>query len=278
MQKTKFIKLYTALVLGAILSACGGSNMEVSANFSSAQGIKEGTPVYFQEKIVGEVSEVEEQNKGSSVTLELDETAAQGINASAAVVVNRIKPGAPLEIHVSGVPSKNNLQAGQELQGLNSMFELVAWSLGDALQAGTNELAGYVDSFQTYLQGEKFQQDKAIIEEGVKEMAEAASETMKSVEQELTAAMSEMTVTEEQLADAIKELGIEVSPLAKELAKSGTDLAQELDKFAEGLENATQEEQESGQKLIESLVEALERINESAQEGAREGLKEATPK
>ncbi len=275
MQVSNSIKAVFVLFLLLVLSACGNSGVEVSTKFSSAQDIKEGTAVYFEEKIVGEVTGVTHTNPGSHVVLEIDENAAKKISTDSAVVVNRIKPGAPLEIHVSGVASDVGLTAGQELDGLNSMFELVAWSIGDAFQAGSGEVSAYVDSFQNYLQGEQFQEDKAIVEEGVKEMAVAASEAIKSVEQELQAAMSDMSVTEEELAKAIEELSDEMSPLAKEMARSGTDLMQELDKFAQGLESASKEEQESGQKLIESLVAAIEKLNQSAEEGVNESLDQA---
>jgi hypothetical protein len=46
----------------------------------------------------------------------------------------------------------------------------------------------------------------------------------------------------------------------------------ELDKFAQGLENATAEEQASGQRLIESMLAAIERLNKSAEEGVKESL------
>jgi len=264
-----------ALLIG--LSACGNSGIEVTTEFRNAQGIKEGTRIYFEERAVGEVIDISEQGSGSIVTMAISEEAAVTIDSQAAVVVNRIKPGAPLEIYASASADTLGLKQGQQLKGLNSMIELVAWSVGDALEVGTGELAGYVDSFQDYLQGEKFQEDRARVEEGVKEMAAIASETMKSVEQDLADAMSDISVSEEELAAAIQELGDELSPLAEEMAKDGTDLMVELEKFTQGLENATAEEQASGQKLIESLIEAIEKLNESAERGAERSLDEAQP-
>ena len=270
MQTIKIFKFTLLVAVFALLSACGNSDVEVSASFSSTQKIEQGTTVYFEENVVGEVASVEQMESGTFVSLTIEEKAASKISTNAAVVVNRIKPGAPLEIHVSGVPSETYLQDGQKIEGLNSMFDLVAWSVGDALQAGTGEIVGYVDSFQTYLEGEQFQQDKAIVEEGVKQMADAATEAIKTVEQDLQAAMSEMSITEEELAQAIRELGDEMSPLAKEMAKGGTDLMFELEKFAQGLDSASTEDRESGEKLIEALSAAIEKLDQSAEEGVQE--------
>ena len=82
--------------------------------------------------------------------------------------------------------------------------------------------------------------------------------------------MSEMSITEEELAQAIRELGDEMSPLAKEMAKSGTDLMFELEKFAQGLDSASPEDRESGEKLIEALIAAIEKLDQSAEEGVQE--------
>jgi len=264
-----------AMFLLLAVGACGNNGVEVTTEFRNAQGIKDGTRIYFEDRGVGEVIAVTEQSSGSLVTMAIDEDAALIIDSEAAVVVNRIKPGAPLEIYASAAAQNFGLQQGQQIKGLNSMIELVAWSVGDALQVGTDELSGYVDSFQDYLESEKFEEDRARVEEGVREMAAIASETMKTVEQDLSDAMSEINVSEEDLAAAIKELGDELSPVAEEMAKSGTDLMVELERFTQGLESATPEEQEAGQKLIESLVETIEKLNEAAERGAERSLDEA---
>ncbi len=269
------LKSVVVLLLLITLSACGNNGVEISTEFRSAQGLKEGTKIYFEERGVGEVIDIAERDSGSLVTMVIDEEAALTIDSQAAVVVNRIKLGAPLEIYASASPDTLGLQEGQQIRALNSMIELVAWSVGDALQVSTGELTGYVDSFQDYLQGEKFQEDRARVEQGVKEMAKVASEAMKSVEQDLAEAMSEIDVSEEELATAIKELGDELSPLAEEMAKSGTDLMAELEKFTQGLENATADEQQSGQQLIDSLIETIEKLNDAAERGAEASGDEA---
>ena len=105
-------------------------------------------------------------------------------------------------------------------------------------------------------------------------MAAVASEAMKSVEHDLAEAMSDIDVTEEDLAEAIRELGDELSPLSEEMAKSGTDLMAELDKFTQGLENATADEQQAGQELIDSLIETIEKLNDAAERGVERSIDE----
>ncbi len=271
------VKSVSLVFVAIMITACGDSGVEVSTEFRSAQGVKEGARVYYQESKVGQVVAVQPlgESSGSRVIMIIDPEAAAKIDSRAAVAVNRIKPGSPLEIYASAAAQEFGLKDGQQLKGLNSMIELVAWSVGDAIDVGTGELAGYVDSFQEYLAGEQFEQDRARVEQGVKEMAAIASETMKTVEQDLADAMSDIAVSEQELAAAILELGDEMSPIAEEMAKSGTDLMAELEKFTQGLENATAEEQIAGQKLIDSLIETIEKLNAAAERGAEQGGQES---
>ena len=281
--KTQFFKNIRALsmrflALGAILllSACSDSGIQVSVEFRNAQGVKEGTRVYYEGSIVGKVVEVDDS--GSRVFMLIDEKSASKIDTQAAVVVNRIKPQAPLEIHASAAAQNFGLQNGHELKGLNSMIELVAWSVGDAIDVGTNELAGYVDSFQSYIASEGFQEDRDRVQQGVKEMALIASEAIKSVEYDLTEAIGDIDVTEEELVEAIRQLGDEMSPLAEEMAKGGTDLMAELEQFAANIEDASIDEQIAGQKLINSLVEAIDKLNSAAERGVQRSEQEGLDK
>lgn len=278
------LKAAIPLMFLAGLSACGDSGVRVTTEFRSAQGVKEGAKVYFEERGVGQVVAIDEQGSGSQgsgsqgsgsiVTMMIDPQAAETIEPGSAVVINRIKPGTPLEIYASASATQLGLQDGQQLKGLDSMIELVAWSLGDAFQAGSGELSGYVDSFQQYLQSDEFEEDRAQVEAGVKEMALVASTALKTVEQDLAAAMNEMTVSEDDLALAIQQLGDELSPIAEEMAKSGTDLMFELEKFTQGLDNATAEEQAAGQRLIESIIATIETLDAAAERGAQRSVDE----
>lgn len=278
------LKAAIPLMFLAGLSACGDSGVKVTTEFRSAQDVKEGAKVYFEERSVGQVVAIDEQgsgsqgsgsqNLGSIVTMMIDPQAAETIDPGAAVVINRIKPGTPLEIYASASAQQLGLQDGQQLKGLDSMIELVAWSLGDAFQAGSGELSGYVDSFQQYLQSDEFEEDRAQVEAGVKEMALVASTALKAVEQDLAAAIAEMTVSEEELALAIQQLGDELSPVAEEMAKSGTDLMFELEKFTQSLDSATAEEQAAGQRLIESIIATIEKLDAAAERGAQRSVDE----
>jgi len=264
-----FLKVAISLMLLVGISACGENGIRVTTEFRSAHGVKEGTNVYFQEHGVGQVVAIAEQGSGSIVTMMIDPEAAETIDPASAVVINRIKPGAPLEIYASASVKQLGLQDGQQLKGLDSMIELVAWSLGDAFQAGSDELTGYVDSFQQYLKSDEFEDDRAQVEAGVKEMATVAAMAIKTIEQDLSSAMAEMTVSEDELALAIQQLGDDLSPIAEEMAKSGTDLMFELEKFTQGLESATAEEQAAGQRLIESIIATIEKLDAAAERGAQ---------
>lgn len=262
------------LLISLLLSACG-SGVEITASFDNAQSVGKGAQVYYLGDVVGEVTSNTADESGSSIVMRIDEDIASKIDPNSAVVVNRIKPGSPLEIHPSLIPAEGGVTDGQELIGMNSMFDLVAWSVGGAFKSSSNELIGYADEFSSYLDSDEFKNDKALVEQGVTDLANSATEAIKAVEQDLAEAMSDIDVSEEELLKAIESLGDDLSPLAKEMAKSGTDLMLELERFAQGLDNVSPAEQARGQRLIESILAAIERLNDSAEEGIKESLESA---
>jgi len=255
------------------LSACGDNGIEVSANFNNTKDIKTGAPIYFQGQSVGEVADVSTDDAGSEVHLEIDQEAATQISSGAALVVNRVKPGAPIEIHNPAGAVTETLQAGQSIKGIDSMLELMAWSVGDAINEGGRELTSFVKGFQEYMQGEDFQRGKAEFQNQVKEAANATSRAVKSIEQDIGEAFDDMLATEQEMAKAMEELGNELSPLVEEMSKTGTELAIEMERFAQSLEQATPEQRESGQRLMESVTEMLSKLNDSMEKGADQAEK-----
>jgi ABC-type transporter Mla subunit MlaD len=258
----------------SLLSACG-SGVEVTAKFDKVQSVNEGAQVYYLGDVVGEVIEHEKGQQGSTIVLSIKKDAATSIDPNSAVIVNEIKPGSPLEIHPSIAPQEGGVSEGQELRGLNSMFDLIAWSMGDVFKSTANELTAYADGVSNYLESDQFKNDKALVEQGMTEMANSAADAMKAVERDLAEAMADIDVSEEDLAKAIAGLGDDLAPLAQEMARNGTDLMLELERFEQGLRGASAEDQKSGKRLIESVLAAIERLEESAEEGVNEALDKA---
>jgi len=254
--------------LTLLMAARCSSGVQVSAHFENTQDIKEGTVVYFENEAVGEVVDVEATNGGSVVRLALSEEAPKSISSNAAVVVNRLKQGAPLEIYNRDIAGQETLKDGQELKGFDSMLQLGAWMVGDAIQLGSGSVSDLVQSFQDYLQGDKFQQDKAEVTAQIGAATTAAQEALKTIEQDVNTAVQELVDSEGDAAKSIEQLGEELSPLVGELAKSGTILAEQLEQFTKGLQEAQNEEQQAGQTLIDSLTAMLEKLNRSMQQGA----------
>lgn len=253
-----------------ILSACSSSDVEITTTFNNTKDIKEGAPVYFNDVVVGEVSDVISYQNGSRVAISLDPSAAAQLSARSAAVVNRLKDGAPLELYNRAKLTANDqaLSDGQEIRGLDSIFQLGAWMIGDAIQVGMGSISQYVDSFQQYLLSDEFANDKEKIEIEVNGATMSAVQAMEAMGKDLNQAINELADSEEEIAAAVEQLGNELSPVVEELAKSGSRLAAELEKFATGLEAAAPAEQQTGQRLIDSLIAMLEKLNASMERGA----------
>ena len=275
MKKTSLNLTQLVIMLGlfSVLGACGESGVSVTAKFGNTKDISDGATVYFEGRSVGEVADVSGTDTGSVVKIEINKDAAANISSGAAVVVNRVKPGAPIEIHNPAGELVESLQAGQTILGIDSMLELMAWSVGDALNEGGKELTSFVKGFTNYVQGDDFQNGKDQFRSQMNEAAGAATKAIKSIEQDIGEAFDDMLASEKEMANAIEELGNELSPMVQEMSKTGTELALEMERFAQSLERATPEQQESGQRLMESMTEMLNKLNESMEKGANE----ATP-
>jgi len=269
----KVFKCFLLLLITASLIACSGNDINVTAEFSNTQDIKEGTKVYFDGKKIGEVSDVVKSENGSTIELELDTKAAKLVDANSAIVVNRIKSGSPLELYGRSKSNGEKLQDGQQIEGLDSMFQLGAWMVGDAIQIGTDSVSKYVGAFQEYLSGDEFEENKAIVQEQISGLTKSAAEVFTDMEKEVSSAMKDFSINEEQMAKTIEQLGDELSPLVNEVARNSTELVKQLEQFVVNIEEkANLSEQQSGEKILESLVETFEKMNQSIEEGVEEGF------
>ena len=261
---TVFLSFVFALLF---LSACDGSGFSVSTIFANNPDIPTGTEVYLDGQLIGEVVNVEPVEAGLQVKLKLDKELVKHIGSNSAVVVNRSKQGAPLEIYNRTSADKTMLQNGQMLKALNSMFELGAWMVGDAIQLGQGTVSDYVESFQDYLKSDEFQSDKDMVAERIESARVAAEQGVKKVEQELARAANDLAASEENAAMAIEKLSEEMAPLMKELGSEGAQMMQQLQQLSAGLAQSDPEQQAAGERFIASLLEALKTLNDGFEDG-----------
>ncbi len=264
-------RLLMVLSMTIFLIACSSNELEVTAQFSNTQDIDEGDVVYFENQPIGEVADSKSQGNGLSIVIELAPSAAELVSSNSAIVVNRLKQTATLEIYNSNNVTSEFVQNGQQIKGLDSMFQLGAWMVGDAIQLGSSSLSEYVGAFQEYLQSDKFLQDKSLVQEQVKVATSEAQQAIESLGTELTSTMQELTATKGEAAQAIEQFGNELSPVVQELAKSGSVLMEQLEIFTESLEQIDVTKQEAGQTFLEGLTVMLETLNKSVEAGLEEG-------
>ncbi|GHA12472.1 hypothetical protein GCM10008090_22960 [Arenicella chitinivorans] len=255
-------------MLTGLVACTSPQPFQVSARFNQTRDIEVGRPVLFDGVSVGEVLTVTPEGAGSIVAMSVTPEAAEMISADAALVVNRIKPGAPLELHNPSGVMVEPLQAGQRVQAMDSMLELMAWSVGDAINAGGEQLAVMVDDFQRYIKSDEFQQNAQAVQQQLQDALGTTAAALKTIGDNVAQSIVNVAATEEQLAKAIDELGDELGPVVEELARSSADLATELDQFAEQLENASPEQKASGERLIQSITDLLAKLNQSLEQGS----------
>jgi len=236
-MKNKFTKILSLSILLSLV-ACSDSDINVTTTFENTQDVKEHTTVYFEDQVVGEVSDISKTGNGSLVEISIDKEAAENISSNAAIVVNRLKEGAPLEIYNSADAAGDSLAAGQEIKGLDSMFQLGAWMVGDAVQIGSGTVSQYVDAFQKYLKGNQFQADKAQMQEQVAEATTAAKEALETAGQDVVEAVDEV---KGEMAKAVEDLGEELEPMVKEFAVAEGEMAKTVEELGSELKPIIEE-------------------------------------
>ena len=259
----------SALLMVLMLTACDGNSIDINTTFSSTRDIQQGTPVYFENQVVGRVKDVETIVNGIKVELSLDKQLAQSIRGNAAVVVNRFKQDAPLEIYNRATAGDEKLVDGQAVVGLDSMFQLGAWMVEDAIQLGSGTVSQYVETFQDYLQSEKFQQDKEVAREQIDSARNVAQEVFKNLESELAKATEDLAASEQAAAQAVEQLGNELAPMVEDMAGGSARLMEQLEQFTEGLEQIEPGQRLAGQQFLASLLATLEQLNQSMEQGGR---------
>jgi ABC-type transporter Mla subunit MlaD len=268
-MKQAIVRCLSAVFAAMLLASCSDNKIEVIAHFANTHHFETGTPVYFNDEVVGQVSSIDEVETGANVTLSLNPEAADVLGSSAAAVVNRLKDGAPLELYNRSSRTTEPLQDGQTIKGLDSMLQLGAWMLGDAIQVGQGTLSEYVQSFQDYLSGDDFERDKAAVKQQFDNARDQANAAMERLGSELQATGEALAESERQAAEAIEEMGQQLAPMVEDMAGDGARLAEELQRFAESLEQQSREERQAGEAFLASLLTTLERLNLALEEGLK---------
>ncbi len=267
-MKQHILIILTAMAVLAGCSSDGGFLVE--AEFKNTQDIKAGTAVYLGSKKVGSVKDSSNTEYGATVSLDLDPDAAELVNTRAAVVLNRLRQGSPLELHNPPGPIRQPLQAGQSIEALDSMTQLVGWGIGSSMKAGAES----VEAFKEYLQSDEFDRDKAELGIAIDEGLRLAKDGVKEAEKTISEALKEIELTEEEMAEVVHELGQELAPVAQELAQGGTELMLELEKLAMSLE---QSNPETGEALLQSFDDMLKQFGDSIDEGVEQAFEEEAP-
>ncbi len=263
-------KFPLAIAMLLLISACSNDGVSVTAKFENTQDIGEGTSVYLGHKPIGSVTDISKTEYGSVVQMSLDSELAMKVDSKAAVVVNRLREGAPLEFHNPPGAINKALEHGQTVEGLDSMLQLIGWGVGSSVEVGRENISAFKD----YLGSDEFQRDKAEAGVALDKGMKAAKDSLEETSKALVRTIDDIDFSEEELAAMIEELGGEFAPMVEDLAQSGTELMLQLERFSQNLEQSNSQEKQSGEQFLNSLTEALEVLNQSFDEGVEKGLKE----
>lgn len=249
----------TAVVVVALLLAACGTEVKVTAMLNSTQDIKSGDPVFLQEQIVGEVTDISSKDGRIEVTIELDDNGVNSVKQDAALVMNRLKSASPLEIY-NRQGAAQPIQDGDQLQGLDSMFQLGAWMVGDSISVGVGGLNNYVDAFQRYLNSEEWQRETQQLGDQAKQAVTATEDVVRQLTDEAAKATEQLYIAEQEAAKAVEQLGEQLKPVVDQVASSSDEVVKELERLVGVLNEQVDEHQPLGTQFAESLLNMMETL------------------
>jgi ABC-type transporter Mla subunit MlaD len=255
------IRTANLVAIAFLLNACSDSGFKVTTEFASSKGLEIGEPVMYEGQQVGVVTDFEEGLNSAKVEIALNPDKVDMFHTKSVVIVNALEVGTPVEIYNRTTADPVPLKEGQELQGLDSMFELGAWMVGDVIQLGSGTLSDLFESFTGYLEGDQFDEDKQQVQKQLSDAALAAKQAVSGVEVDLNQAIEDLKTSESKMSTAIDQMGEELSPTVRELSESGSQLIAQLEEFAQNIEIQVQQNPQFGEELLQSLVNVFGKLN-----------------
>lgn len=232
-------RLMLAAALGAVLAGCG-QDMTVSVTFEQAGGIESGTPVYWSDVEIGEVSGSTTTGDLVKVELSLDPELAAGLNSGSAALLDTHEGGPAIRLYNYRSGSEP-LQGDGELIGLNDSFELAAWRTGEALEAGKQTMDEMTRSVTEYFESEEWRRQK-----------DRMNQSMENMKEELGRTYEE---TNKAYREFLEDLESESAAARKRAEESYAELVERL------REDIARLKEQGNEKIVEPLLRLLEDLS-----------------
>lgn len=182
--------------LPVLVTGCSNSHT-VSALFQSPVAVHSGDDVRLNQALIGEVSQVVRQDKGTRVYLSLDtEKSAILKEGSAALIVSQDG-----ESHVSVFDfraGKKPLAAGGELVALNNPMEYLGWQTGETIDFSGSAVGKVAVALQQYFESEQWVEQKQQLQQALDQLGVDAKTAMTDMQDEYEALMEGLEQQSEQ--------------------------------------------------------------------------------
>lgn len=233
-------RLISTVALSALLLTACSEQMGVSVTFEDAVPLEAGTPVYFNNIEVGEVTDSTITGELMKVELSLDPELVAGLNSGSAALLAE-QDGQRAIMLYNYRPGKEPIHADGELIGLNDSLELAAWRTGEALDTGKESVDEMTRSVTAYFESEEWQRKKEQMNQRMEDLKSELGETYERTNRAYQEFMSDL----ESQSEAARERA----------EKSYAELSEKL------REDIARLKAEGNEKLVEPLLKLLEDLS-----------------
>lgn len=233
-----FFTASMTIVSGCDMNNNNSDGISVTVQFNQPYTIKEGTTVELNGLNVGQVSDSNNGDAGTRVTLALDSDKAGVVQKNSSVAYNGMQDKV---IVYNSVNASESVGSGDQLQSLNSPLEEIAWQAGRAIGLAQEGVRNAASSFNSYFQSEEWQRTRERVEDDMRAFAEQSRQAANSVSEDIESFMKDL---ESESRGAVDQ--------AREQLKS---LEEELRGMSE---TGQQDASERMERLLQSLRQALE--------------------
>ena len=238
MMKRLMIFVSAMLCLGCV------KGTDVSVLFGTDVAVTEGSQVYYQQEIIGEVNRVSQENSDTRVHMSLDsEKLGELKKGSAALLVKRDgETNIELFNYRTG---EQSLSDGDELVALHNTMEYVAWQTGETVDFAQDTLTDMTASLRNFLQSEEWLKQKQEMQQELQRLGSDVQIAISEMQKEYEALIQEMETQSEksrkQAEKRYQELATALKQQIAELLKSGEEvLADSLQQFLDSLNQLMQ--------------------------------------
>ena len=241
------MKTYILFAALTLVAGCSNSHT-VSVLFQSPVAVHNGDDVRLDQTLIGEVSQVVREDKGTRVYLALDVQKSAELKEGSAALITSHEGEAYVSVF-NFRAGKRPLAAGGELVALNNSMEYLGWQTGEAMDFTSGAVNEVATVLQQYFDSQDWAAQKQRLQQALDQLGKDANTAMEDLHKDYEALMEGL---EQQTEQSREEVLQHYEALSKTLGEHIEKLIEQGEKVLA----------DSLAQILEILKELVEKFSE----------------